>query len=103
MSTILIDDLRKTKADTVCRTPAQAYMELSMGEWDLYIFDHDLGYTQPGTSGYDILNWALEKDRIYGSVKLVTSNPVGRSRMVAALEQHGFEFYAGLYRRTVEG
>ena len=91
-TSIVIDDIRNINATTVCRTPAQAYKELSAKKYDIYYFDHDIGFTEPGTSGYDILTWALENNHVKENciVNLVTMNVVGIEKMSAALINHRF-------------
>ena len=91
MRRILIDDLREIEAEVVCKTAKAAYKELEKGIFDIYYFDHDLGSTKPGTSGYDVLTWALENEKIPAGaiVYLVSNNPVGKQRMRDALLNHG--------------
>lgn len=93
MRTILIDDLRNIQADVTCRTAAAAYPILESQSFDCYYFDHDLGSTKPGTSGYDILKWALMNEYIpVGAVvHLVTMNPVGNQNMKNQLLSFGFD------------
>ena len=92
MKSILIDDLRQITATVVCRDPISAFKALEESTFDEYIFDHDLGYTAPGSSGYDILKWALAQGRINLNARiiLVTDNVIGRQRMENLLRDHGF-------------
>ena len=93
MRKFLLDDLRDIKANVICRTASAAFVALEKHDpFDLYYFDHDLGETKPGTSGYDVLNWALDNKLIPmgAQVVLVTQNPVGRNNMAAALITNGF-------------
>lgn len=96
---LLIDDTRDETApnimmrvDLIARNywaGRQALREL--GPWDLLLLDHDLNsYDESGKefTGYDIvcfLEYSINsrpKD-----IKLVTSNPVGRSRMEVVLKK----------------
>jgi hypothetical protein len=86
---LLIDDMRNFDVDAIARTPDAARTMLKDIAWETVYFDHDLG--PDVESGYDILTWALENDLLQGArVMLVTSNPSGRLRMEAALENHGY-------------
>jgi hypothetical protein len=51
--------------------------------------DHDLGDVDEAT-GYDVLVWAIGRGVVPANVMMVTSNPVGRDNMVAALENIGY-------------
>lgn len=94
MKIFVLDDLRNIAADVTCRTATAAYIILQRSAtFDVYYFDHDLGSTEPGTSGYDVLCWAIEQHKyipIGAYVCLVTSNPVGRHKMELALASNGF-------------
>lgn len=51
----------------------------------LYL-DNDLDETTPGYEGYDVLNAALSARNYPSEIVIVTSNPVARMRMIAAIE-----------------
>ena len=91
LTRFLLDDLRDIHAEVICRSAKAAYIVLETQRFDYYMFDHDLGSTKPGTSGYDVLKWALENKYIpAGSiVEFVTSNPVGRQNMANQIISHG--------------
>jgi hypothetical protein len=93
---LLIDDTRDLHCDCIARTPEVAKKLLAVGGFECVCFDHDLG--SPVT-GYDILCWAIEREFLPNKIQLVTSNPVGRQKMSAALKADGYstinecEFY----------
>jgi len=60
---------------------------LSDYRWEGLCLDHDLGGMD---TGYDVLMWAITEGRVPPIIELVTSNPVGRDRMGAALEAAGY-------------
>jgi len=86
---LLIDDLRDTPTDFIARTPdaAKDALRLLQPVLTCAIFDHDLGECE---SGYDVMTWALERGFMPDNVQLVTSNPVGRDNMIAALIDAGY-------------
>lgn len=86
---LLIDDLRNTPCDFIARTPEAGKEALRRLKPLLthVIFDHDLGDCE---SGYDVMVWALENGFMPNNVQLVTSNPVGRDNMIAALLSAGY-------------
>jgi hypothetical protein len=84
---LLIDDERNLNVDVIARTPEAGKKLLAVSGWTCLCLDHDLG---PEQSGYDILNWAILNNLVPERVQLVTSNPVGRSNMSAALENIGY-------------
>lgn len=87
---LLIDDFRTFDVDHIARTPQEGQQALlSFPVTHLYL-DHDLGDPDIAT-GYDVLNWALERGCVPAHVQLVTSNPVGRDNMARALEANGYE------------
>lgn len=90
---LLIDDERNLNTEAIARTPAAGKKLLGLGGWDCLCLDHDLAASE---SGYDILIWALELDLVPAKVQLVTSNPVGRSNMKAALEAAGYMTHDGI-------
>jgi hypothetical protein len=83
---LLIDDCR-TFGDAIARHSRAAKLLLPLRCWTCVAFDHDLGYQSE--DGYQILVWALENGHLPNMVELVTSNPVGRARMTAALLNDG--------------
>lgn len=85
---LLIDDMRDSMGcDAVARTANGARKLLKECKWDGLCLDHDLGGSE---TGYDILMWAIENFCVPPLVQLVTSNPVGRDRMGAALVEAGW-------------
>lgn len=84
---LLIDDIRDLKVDVIARTAEAGRKMLAAGEWECVVLDHDLGEKD---TGYDVLMWALERQVLPDKVQLVTSNPVGRRNMRAALEYAGY-------------
>ena len=86
---LLIDDVREIGADHIARTPREGQKALLAFPVTHLYLDHDLG--DPGTAtGYDVLNWALERDCVPPRVMLITMNPVGRKNMENALENAGY-------------
>ena len=84
---LLIDDIRDLQCEVIARTPEAGMKLLALGGWECVCFDHDLGQD---STGYDVLVWAIENDYLPNMVQLVTSNPVGRDNMDAALVDAGF-------------
>ena len=100
MYTLLIDDCREMQADIFARNAqaAKDVLEAFKGRIDMAIWDHDLdSFDETGReiTGYDVMVWAIDRDVMPDSVFLVTSNPVGRDRMGAALEDAGFRSVRG--------
>ena len=94
---LLIDDLRDLNTEAIARTPEAGKKLLTLGGWECLCLDHDLATEE---SGYDVLVWALERDLAPVRVQLVTSNPVGRNNMRAALESAGYCTHDGInFRR----
>lgn len=95
MKTLLIDDQRNLQADYTARTYSEGIAQLKKTKWETLLLDHDLGCFDEKTgrekTGYDIVCW-LERNPKYlpKRIQLVTSNPVGRSRMLQVIQ--------GLYR-----
>lgn len=87
---LLIDDLRDVPCDIIARTPDAAYEVLRRlnSVITCVIFDHDLG--EDVDTGYDIMKWMFGYGFLPNEVQLVTSNPVGRSNMQAALKAEGY-------------
>ncbi len=93
MKRFLLDDIRNIDdVQVVCRRAIEAFKVLEKEGFDVYIFDHDLGDTKPGTSGYDVLKWALEQGKLKedATIILATSNPVGRLNMGYLLSDYGY-------------
>lgn len=90
---LLIDDERNLNTEAIARTAQAGRKLLAAGGWDCVCFDHDLGETE---SGYDVLSWALKAKLLPSRVQLVTSNPVGRQNMRAALEAAGYSSRDGI-------
>jgi hypothetical protein len=90
---LLIDDERNLNTEAVARTAEAGRKLLSAGGWDCVCFDHDLGGRE---SGYDVMLWGLERGHVPSLVQLVTSNPVGRQNMRAALEAAGYASRDGI-------
>ena len=91
MRCIWLDDFREAPEDWE-RTywPDEMIEKLQDNNVDVISLDHDLGNDERGT-GYDVLVWALMRGCCPDNVRMVTSNPVGRDRMIAALESEGYE------------
>jgi hypothetical protein len=86
---LLIDDMRTATVDHTARDArAGKKALLSFPVTHLYL-DHDLGDVGEPT-GYDVLVWALERGCAPPNVFFVTQNPVGRDRMISALENAGY-------------
>lgn len=93
MAWLLIDDVRNLNTEGVARTAAEGKALLKAQAWECVCLDHDLGES---TTGYDVLVWALESNLCPPHVQLVTSNPVGRRNMKAALENAGYTSKDGI-------
>lgn len=86
---LLIDDVRIIDCDHTARNARDGIKALkSFPVTHLYL-DHDLGDVDE-PSGYDVLNMAIERNCLPPNVFLITANPVGRDRMVAALKSAGY-------------
>lgn len=91
---IYLDDIRDApKGWTRAYTVEETINYLRQGHVEELSLDHDLGFTDPKHSGYDVLVW-LEKQLHLSEVgksfvpKVIfihTQNPVGRKRMEQAL------------------
>lgn len=95
---LLIDDCRDLMADVIARNSNSGKRLLEIGGWSCLLLDHDLGNCE---SGYEVLVWGLERGLIPKEVHLVTSNPVGRMNMKAALENAGYKSPNGRYFRMI--
>lgn len=88
---LLIDDQRNYHADRVARTFEDGIVALQEEVWDILMLDHDLDNPDPTKTGYQICNW-LEQNSQHQpkEVQIITSNPVGRDNMAAALRHMGY-------------
>lgn len=94
---LIIDDIRDQGCDVIARTIEAGKAMLQTGiPWDCLCLDHDMGEAH---TGYDLLNWALERDLVPNRVQLVTSNPVGRINMERALVAAGYTKVGVDFRR----
>ena len=91
MKTLLIDDIRNLSACFTARNYAEGLRALKREKWDHLLLDHDLGsFNESGKefTGYDIACW-LERNPEYlpKRVTVVSSNPVGVSKIKSALKR----------------
>lgn len=90
MKKLYLDDMRDTpKGWDRAHTAQECVEALATQKYDTVSLDHDLGDKQP--TGYDVLVWIEEtiqehKDFKIPTIFIHTDNPVGRIRMVQALE-----------------
>jgi len=96
---LLIDDTRDESSDNIKRRVdiiARNYWDgincLKMACWDVLLLDHDLNsFEDPNDAhsektGYDIMLFFEEfPEYLPKKIILVTSNPVGRDRMMASI------------------
>lgn len=79
-----VDDERNPPGDfwRVCRSSAEAIVELMASEWKEISLDHDLGGED---TGFKVLNWMIEHD-VWPTESLTihTANPPARKRMLQA-------------------
>jgi hypothetical protein len=91
---LLIDDLRSgIGEDVFARTPEIGKAMLMKFPVTHLYMDHDLGLDSNGReyeNGYKIVTWAIETGCIPARVKIVSSNPVGRGNIEAALLNEGY-------------
>lgn len=87
---LLIDDERSLGCDVIARNAKAAYsiMDRTGYVFDGLCIDHDLG---EGDTGYDILQWAINRGVLPKKVQIVTMNPVGRQNMARALLAAGYK------------
>jgi hypothetical protein len=87
---LYLDDIRNApKGWDRVHTAKECVEALATQQYDTISLDHDLGEDQP--TGYDVLAWLEEtvqqhKDFRIPTVFIHTDNPVGRIRMVQALQ-----------------
>jgi len=87
---LLIDDVRTMPVDKIVRTYDEGIQALQENKWDIVWLDHDLGCFKDGKeyTGYTILCWLEENPRFLPrSIRLITSNPVGRARMQMVIDK----------------
>jgi CheY-like chemotaxis protein len=90
MKKLYLDDLRDTpKGWDRVHTAQECVEALATQQYDTVSLDHDLGENQ--LTGYDVLAWLEEtvqqhKDFRIPTIFIHTDNPVGRIRMVQALQ-----------------
>jgi hypothetical protein len=97
---LLIDDFREFDVDHIAKTAQDGRQALlSFPVTHLYM-DHDLGHWSD-TDGYAVIKWALERGVCPAHVMLVTSNPVGRDNMAAALTHTGYEKKGNWYKQGI--
>jgi len=91
MKKLYLDDMRDTpKGWDRVHTAQECVDAITTQQYDTVSLDHDLGENQP--TGYEVLVWLEEvvykyKDFKIPTVFIHTDNPVGRARMVQALEK----------------
>lgn len=102
---LLIDDIRSVGEDLVARTPEEGKRALlGCPVTHLYI-DHDLGLDAHGNeydNGYKVICWAIERGCLPRYVQIVSSNPVGRKNIEAALRQEGYVRGRGYWEKSDE-
>jgi len=90
MKKLYLDDMRDSpKGWDRVHTAQECVNSLITQKYDTVSLDHDLGENQ--LTGYDVLAWLEETVRKHKDFKIPTifihtDNPVGRIRMVQALE-----------------
>lgn len=90
---LLIDDLRSVGQDIVARTPDEGKRLLATKPVTHLYIDHDLGLDPQGNeydNGYKVVCWAIENNCLPCHVQIVSSNPVGRQNIEAALTEAGY-------------
>jgi len=100
MRVLLIDDMRDLEyvmptyqwnidIGIVARTFDEGINALQYsGPFDILYLDHDLGDMDPRKTGYDIMCFLeANTELLPKSIKLVTSNPVGRQKMQVVINK----------------
>lgn len=90
---LLIDDVRHVGEDVVCRTPEDGKCYLANYRVTHLYIDHDLGPDLDGNeyeNGYKVVCWAIDNGCLPPNVQIVSSNPVGRKNIEAALQSAGY-------------
>ena len=102
MKVLVIDDLRLCKIDrfpydiTYCTEPYEAVELLKEDKnWDLIMFDHDLGYSCEGFLDiWPVIDYIEESIDEWSpsdvGTFVISSNPAGASRIAASLHALGF-------------
>lgn len=112
---LYVDDVRPAPdwTWTVARTVEEAKRHLQTGQVSFVSLDHDMGACEDCTSqglhigdmntpetyymnwckhasdGYQLVMWMIEEGHVPPLVAVHSMNPVGRARMIAALEHCG--------------
>lgn len=97
---LLIDDFREFYVDHIAKNARDGQKALLAFPVTHLYMDHDLGDENEPT-GYDVICWAIERGCVPANVTMVTSNPVGRDNMVAALENIGYTRKGNWYVKGV--
>ena len=95
---LLIDDIREFDVDKIAKNAREGKLALLDHDVTHLYMDHDLGDVDEPT-GYDVLTWAIMEGHCPDNVMFVTSNPVGRGNMAAALENAGYVKQGHWYRK----
>ncbi len=92
MKYFILNNTAEVSDATICRTAVCAYQTLEVETFDVYYFESDLGETMPGTSGYEVLKWAVMANKIPIGAKVIltTNNFVSRYNMASLLTSNGF-------------
>jgi hypothetical protein len=74
------------------RTNEEAIRLLSSRDVDGISLDHDLGlyHFSPEETGYDLVRWMIENDKVPPKVVIHSWNPAGAKRMADALTDAGY-------------
>lgn len=97
---LLIDDFREFDVDHIAKNARDGQDALLTFSVTHLYMDHDLG-DENEANGYEVLCWAIAHDHCPPNVMLVTSNPVGRDNMAAALVSAGYEKKGNWYIKGV--
>ena len=98
---LLIDDFREFDVDHIAKNAREGQKALLAYPVTHLYMDHDLGDVDEPT-GYDVLVWAIMRGACPANVMMVTSNPVGRDNMIAALENDGYSKKGNWYVKDAE-
>lgn len=97
---LLIDDFREFHVDHIAKNARNGQKALLDFPVTHLYMDHDLGDEDEPT-GYDVICWAIAHDCVPANVMMVTSNPVGRDNMAAALENIGYTKQGNWYVKGI--
>ncbi len=87
-TSLLVDDIRDYDNITkVCRNFQDACVEVNENKYDFLYLDHDLGEV---STGYDFINYCINRDIKFGWIVIVSSNPVGRDNIGFVLRAAGY-------------